>query len=61
MMKINELTGKDYKPFNYYGAQDATNVIVAMGSVCDTIKAVVDKEIKMGKIKAKIPLGARTA
>ena len=48
MLEINKLTGKDYKPFNYYGAPDATSVIVAMGSVCDTIKAVVDKENDLG-------------
>lgn len=44
MEKINELTGKQYKPFNYYGSSKATKVIVAMGSVCDTIKSVVEKE-----------------
>lgn len=44
MQKINELTGKDYKPFNYYGSSTATKVIVAMGSVCDTIKEVIDNE-----------------
>ena len=44
MEKINELTGMDYKPFNYYGSKEATKVIVAMGSVCDTIKEVVDNE-----------------
>ena len=49
MEKINELTGKNYKPFNYYGAADATNVIVAMGSVCDTVKLVVDKLVNEGK------------
>ena len=49
MEEINKLTGKDYKPFNYYGAPDATDVIVAMGSVCDTIKLVIDNELKNGK------------
>jgi len=44
MEKINEITGKDYKPFNYYGDENATNIIVAMGSVCDTIKRVIDNE-----------------
>ncbi len=42
MQKINDLTGENYKPFNYYGDPEALNVIVAMGSVCDTIKLVVD-------------------
>jgi len=42
MLEINRLTGRDYKPFNYYGAGDAEYVIVAMGSVCDVIDEVVD-------------------
>jgi len=42
MDKINKLTGFDYKPFTYYGKKNAKNVIVAMGSVCDTIKETVD-------------------
>ena len=49
MEKINEFTNKDYKPFNYYGADDAQDIIVAMGSVVDTIKLVVDKLNSMGK------------
>lgn len=44
MEKINELAGTSYKPFNYYGSPTASNVIVAMGSVCDTIKEVIDSE-----------------
>ncbi len=42
MEEINKLTGRDYKLFNYYGAQDADRVIIAMGSVCDTIKETID-------------------
>ena len=42
MKSINEITGEDYKPFNYYGSKSARRVIVAMGSVCETIKEVVD-------------------
>ena len=42
MQQINQLTGRDYQLFNYYGAQDAEYVIVAMGSVCDCIDEVVD-------------------
>lgn len=42
MNKINEMAGTDYKPFNYYGSPKATKVIVAMGSVCDTIKETID-------------------
>ena len=49
MEEINKLTGKDYKPFNYYGSNDATNVIVAMGSVCDTAKLVVDDLTSKGE------------
>jgi pyruvate-ferredoxin/flavodoxin oxidoreductase len=41
MEEINKLTGKGYKPFNYYGDPNATKIIVAMGSVSDTIKEVV--------------------
>ncbi|MDD3048703.1 MAG: pyruvate:ferredoxin (flavodoxin) oxidoreductase [Bacilli bacterium] len=43
MQKINNLTGKDYKPFNYYGDINATKIIIAMGSVCETIKETIDK------------------
>ena len=42
MSEINKITGKDYKPFNYYGSKMATKVIVAMGSVCETIKETID-------------------
>ena len=42
MNKINAKIGTDYKPFNYYGAEDAEHVIVAMGSACDCIEEVVD-------------------
>ena len=49
MQEINKLTGKDYKPFNYYGSSLATSIIVAMGSVCDTIKLVVDDLVNKGE------------
>lgn len=42
MEKINKITGMNYKPFNYYGSSKARKVIVAMGSVCETIKEVID-------------------
>ncbi len=42
MEKVNAKIGTNYKPFNYYGAPDATDVIVAMGSVCGTLEEVVD-------------------
>lgn len=42
MDKVNAKIGTDYKPFNYYGAENAEHVIVAMGSVCDCTEEVVD-------------------
>ena len=42
MNEINKITGSNYKPFNYYGANDANDIIIAMGSVCDTIRETVD-------------------
>jgi len=42
MEKISALTGREYKPFTYYGAPDAENIIMAMGSVTETIKEVID-------------------
>ena len=41
MEEINKITGSNFKPFNYYGCEDATNVIIAMGSVCDTIRETI--------------------
>lgn len=49
MDEINKRIGTNYKPFNYYGAPDAEHIIVAMGSVCDTIEETVDKLIAMGE------------
>ena len=46
MKKINKITGRDYKPFNYYGSPRAKYVIVAMGSVCETIKETIDYLVK---------------
>lgn len=54
MKKINEITGKDYKPFNYYGDKYATKVIVAMGSVCDTVREVVDNEKGLGLVEVHL-------
>ena len=42
MNKVNEKIGTDYGLFNYYGADDAEHVIIAMGSVCETIEETVD-------------------
>ena len=49
MAKISEHTGRDYKPFTYYGAPDAERVIVAMGSVVETIKEVIDVLVANGE------------
>ena len=42
MQEINKITGENYAPFNYYGSENATKVIIAMGSVCETIKETID-------------------
>ena len=42
MNEINKLTGKNYKLFNYYGAENAERIIIAMGSSCDAIEETVD-------------------
>ena len=42
MKKINKKTGKSYAPFEYYGSKNAKKIIVAMGSVCETIREVID-------------------
>src|SRR5665647_979682 len=49
MNEINTLTGRDYKLFEYYGAKDARNIIIAMGSVTDTIKETIDYMLKNGE------------
>ena len=42
MQEINKITGEHYAPFNYYGSETANKVIVAMGSVCETIKETIE-------------------
>lgn len=42
MGEISEATGREYRPYDYYGAEDAENIIIAMGSVCETIKGTID-------------------
>jgi pyruvate-ferredoxin/flavodoxin oxidoreductase len=58
MNKVNEKIGTDYKLFNYYGAADAEHVIVAMGSVCDTIDETIDYMLaagaKVGVVKVRL-------
>ncbi|MFQ9510456.1 MAG: pyruvate:ferredoxin (flavodoxin) oxidoreductase [Lachnospiraceae bacterium] len=58
MDKINAKIGTDYKLFNYYGAEDAEHVIIAMGSVCETIEETIDylnaKGEKLGVIKVRL-------
>ena len=58
MDQISELTGRSYKPFDYVGAPDAENVIVAMGSVCETIEETMNKMIedghRVGLIKVRL-------
>lgn len=49
MNMVNEKIGTDYKPFNYYGAPDATDIIVAMGSVCDAAEELIDFMTAEGK------------
>ncbi|MEE1286049.1 MAG: pyruvate:ferredoxin (flavodoxin) oxidoreductase [Ruminobacter sp.] len=49
MNMVNEKIGTNYKPFNYYGAEDATEVVVAMGSVCEALEEVVDYLNAQGK------------
>ena len=58
MDKVNEKIGTDYKLFNYYGAADAEKVIIAMGSVCDTIEEKIDYLTaageKVGVVKVRL-------
>ena len=58
MGKINEKLGTNYDLFNYYGAEDADRVIVAMGSICDVAEEVIDylmaKGEKVGLIKVRL-------
>ena len=48
MQEITKLTGRVYHPFTYYGAEDAENIIIAMGSITETIKEVVDYQMAKG-------------
>ncbi|MBQ4100706.1 MAG: pyruvate:ferredoxin (flavodoxin) oxidoreductase [Oscillospiraceae bacterium] len=58
MNQVNKMIGSKYKLFNYYGAKDAENVIIAMGSACDTIEETIDylnkNGGKVGLIKVRL-------
>ena len=54
MEKINKKINTNYKPFNYYGDTNAKKVIVAMGSVCETIKEVINEEKGLGLIEVHL-------
>ncbi len=58
MDKVNAKIGTSYKLFNYYGAPDAEHVIIAMGSVCDTIEETIDYLLaagrKVGVVKVRL-------
>lgn len=44
MKEISRITGREYKPFSYYGAPDAEHIIICMGSVSEAIREVIDHE-----------------
>jgi pyruvate-ferredoxin/flavodoxin oxidoreductase len=49
MDKISEITGRKYRPFNYYGAADAENIIICMGSATECIREVIDSKVAKGE------------
>ena len=49
MEEVNKITGGNYQPFNYYGSKNATKVIVAMGSVCETVRETVEYLVEQKK------------
>ena len=48
MDEISKITGRTYRPFTYYGAPDAENIIICMGSACEAIREVIDYEAEKG-------------
>ncbi len=58
MQEIKNITGREYHPFDYYGDKEAENIIIAMGSVCDTVSETIDyligKGEKVGLIKVHL-------
>ncbi|NLJ74538.1 MAG: pyruvate:ferredoxin (flavodoxin) oxidoreductase [Firmicutes bacterium] len=58
MKQVGELTGRSYKPFDYYGAPDADKVLISMGSSCDTIEETIkylnEQGAKLGLLKVRL-------
>ena len=58
MNKVSALTGREYAPFDYVGAEDAERVVIAMGSACETLEEVVNHLVaqgeKVGLIKVRL-------
>ena len=58
MAEISKITGREYHTFNYYGADDAEKIIIAMGSVCGTVEEVIDdlnaKGQKLGLVQVHL-------
>lgn len=58
MKELKRITGREYKLFDYYGAPDAESIIIAMGSVCDTIDETIDyltnRGEKVGVVKVRL-------
>ena len=49
MQNISDITGREYKPFTYFGAEDAERIVIAMGSVCETIEETVSHLNQQGE------------
>ncbi|HYW94555.1 MAG TPA: pyruvate:ferredoxin (flavodoxin) oxidoreductase, partial [Bacteroidales bacterium] len=49
MQELTKITGREYHPFTYYGAEDAENIIVAMGSITETVKETIDHLMEKGE------------
>jgi len=49
MKEITKITGREYHPFTYYGAPDAENILIAMGSITETIRETIDYFNAQGK------------
>ena len=61
MNEINKITGRNYGLFNYYGAPDAENIIIAMGSACETIQTVADRTKEPGAFGEPLYMDVRGA